>query len=152
MSERRDRVLVVDDERAQRDALRQYLERSGFDVHDAATGEEAIEKLRTESYALLITDLRLPGIDGLGVVRRAHEIDEEIVVLLITAFASVESAVEALRLGAHDYLLKPLILEDVERKARGLLDHRQLVQENALLRRALQEAPAVRTSSPTRPR
>lgn len=133
------RILVVDDERAQRDALRQYLGRSGFQVEAVGTGEEAIELLTAESYALLITDLRLPGIDGLAVVRKAHDLSEEIGVLLITAFASVESAIEAIRIGAHDYLLKPLILEEVERKARGLLAQRRLVQENALLRRALQE-------------
>ena len=142
MSDRRDRILVVDDERAQRDALRQYLERSGFEVDAVATGEEAIDRLPEGGYALLITDLRLPGVDGLGVVRRAHELSEQIGVLLITAFASVESAIEAMRLGAHDYLLKPLILEEVERKAKGLLAQRKLIQENALLRRALQEGRA----------
>jgi two-component system response regulator HydG len=142
VSDRRDRILVVDDERAQRDALRQYLERSGFEVDAVATGEEAIDRLPEGGYALLITDLRLPGVDGLGVVRRAHELSEQIGVLLITAFASVESAIEAMRLGAHDYLLKPLILEEVERKAKGLLAQRKLIQENALLRRALQEGRA----------
>ena len=136
---RPERVLVVDDERAQRDALRQYLGRAGLAVDAVSSGEDALERLAAESYALLITDLRLPGIDGLEVVRRAHELDDEIGVLLITAFASVESAIEALRIGAHDYLLKPLILEEVERKAKGLLAHRRLIQENALLRRALQE-------------
>ena len=139
MTEKRERILVVDDERAQRDALRQYLSRAGFAVDSVGTGEQAVELLAHESYALLITDLRLPGIDGLAVVRKAHELNEEVGVLLITAFASVESAIEAIRIGAHDYLLKPLILEEVERKARGLLAHRRLVQENALLRRALQE-------------
>ena len=139
MIQQRDRILVVDDERAQREALLQYLTRAGFTVDAVGTGEEAIELLAHESYALLITDLRLPGIDGLAVVRRAHELNEEAGVLLITAFASVESAIEAMRIGAHDYLLKPLILEEVERKARGILAHRRLVQENTLLRRALQE-------------
>ena len=143
MSERRERILVVDDERAQREALRQYLERSGFEVDAVGTGEEAIDRLPEGGYALLITDLRLPGVDGLGVVRKAHELSDQIGVLLITAFASVESAIEAVRLGAHDYLLKPLILEDVERKAKGLLAQRQLIQENALLRRALQEGRGV---------
>ena len=130
MSANGDRILVVEDERAQREALRRYLGRAGFQVDVAATGEEAIDKLGAETFSFLITDLRLPGIDGLGVVRRAHEMNEEIVVLLITAFASVESAVEALRVGAHDYLLKPLILEEVERKVRSLLEHRKLIQEN----------------------
>ena len=69
-----------------------------------------------QSYAGLITDLRLPGMDGLELIRRARAIDEDMAVLLITAYASVESAVEALRLGADDYLLKPLIAEEVLRR------------------------------------
>ena len=90
--------------------------------------------------------------DGLAVVRRARELDEEMGVLLMTAYASVESAIEALRIGAHDYLLKPLILEEVARKVKGLLEHRALVRENARLRRALQGPEAGSTSWPTRRR
>jgi len=136
------RVLVVEDERAQREALVLYLSRAGFLVEGVATGEEAIERLGRGSYAILLTDLRLPGIDGLGVVRQAHALDEELGVLLTTAYASVDSAVEALRVGAHDYLLKPLIFEEVARKIDGLLEHRELVRENARLRRMLQERKA----------
>ncbi len=142
MSRRVDRILVVEDERAQREALARYLARdeSFLAVDSVATGEEALELLGSGSYAVLLTDLRLPGIDGLAVVRRAHELDEELGVLLMTAYASVESAVEALRLGAHDYILKPLILEEVVRKVRSLLEHRNLVRENVGLRRALRGA------------
>jgi len=132
------RCLVVDDERAQREALRQYLSRRGHEVDAVATGEEAVERLAAGGYAILITDLRLPGIDGLEVVRRARELDDELGVLLITAYASVESAVDALRIGAHDYILKPLILEEVTRKVGALLEHQKLVRENARLRRVLQ--------------
>ena len=133
-----DRVLVVDDERAQRDALSQYLGRAGYAVSGVATGEEALELLGRSPHAVLVTDLRLPGIDGLELVRRARERDEELGVLLITAYASVDSAVEALRLGAHDYILKPLILEEVLRKVGGLIDRRDLLRENARLRQVLQ--------------
>ena len=140
MSAAGDRVLVVEDERAQREALAQYLGRAGYAVTAVASGEEAAERLAGEPFAVLLTDLRLPGVDGLAVVRRARERDEETGVLLMTAFASVESAIEALRIGAHDYLLKPLILEEVARKVGRLIEHRALVRENARLRRALQAA------------
>ncbi|MCG3195222.1 MAG: Transcriptional regulatory protein ZraR [Thermoanaerobaculia bacterium] len=133
------RLLVAEDERAQREALVQFLSARGHEVTGVATGEQAMERLAAETFSLLITDLRLPGMDGLAVVRRAREIDEEMGVLLITAFASVESAIEALRAGAHDYLLKPLIFEDVARKVANLLAHRELVRENARLRRILNE-------------
>jgi DNA-binding NtrC family response regulator len=139
VSEPTGRLLIVEDERAQRDALVQYLSRRGHQVVGLSTGEEALERLARESFGLLVTDLRLPGVDGLAVVRRARELDEEMGVLLITAFASVESAIEALRLGAHDYLLKPLILEEVARKAANLLSQRELVRENVRLRRMLNE-------------
>jgi len=138
MTPTRDRILVVEDERAQRDALALYLGRLGHPVTAVASGEEALALLSKGGHAILITDLRLPGLSGLDVVRRAHEVDDELGVLLMTAYASVESAVEALRLGAHDYLLKPLILEEVARKVRGLLDQRELKRENARLRRAVQ--------------
>ncbi|MCL4818949.1 MAG: sigma-54 dependent transcriptional regulator [Vicinamibacteria bacterium] len=134
-----EKVLVVEDERAQRDALTQYLGRAGYVVTAVATGESALERLAAEKWAVLLTDLRLPGVDGLAVVRQARERDDELGVLLMTAYASVESAIEALRIGAHDYLLKPLILEEVARKVRRLVEHRALVGENARLRRALQQ-------------
>jgi len=133
------RVLVVEDERAQRDALVQFLERDGHVVEGVSNGEAALERLREEPFHILITDLRLPGMDGLGVLRHARELDEELGVLLMTAYASVDSAVEALRVGADDYLLKPLILVEVARKVGGILEQRELVRENARLRRMLQQ-------------
>ncbi len=133
------RILIVEDERAQRDALAQYLVRLGHSVTAAATGEEAVDLLARRGHAILITDLRLAGMSGLDVVRRAHEMDEDFGVLLMTAYASVDSAVEALRIGAHDYLLKPLIFEEVARKVSGLLEQRELKRENARLRRAVQQ-------------
>jgi len=133
------RIYVVEDELAHREALRKFLGKAGFEVDAFATGEEAVARLADVSCSLLITDLRLPGMDGLAVLRKARELDSEVAVLLITAFASLESAVEALRAGANDYLLKPLILEEVERKARTLLEHRELVRENAMLRNLLRD-------------
>ena len=133
------RILIVEDERAQRDALAQYLVRLGHSVTAVATGEEAVDLLARRGHAILITDLRLAGMSGLDVVRRAHELDEDFGVLLMTAYASVDSAIEALRIGAHDYLLKPLIFEEVARKVSGLLEQRELKRENARLRRAVQQ-------------
>ncbi|RMH41408.1 MAG: sigma-54-dependent Fis family transcriptional regulator [Deltaproteobacteria bacterium] len=131
------RILVVEDERAQRDPLVRYLKRCGYAVDAAASGEEADSALSAARYSVVITDLRLPGIDGLEVIRRAVARDPDLGVLLITAYASVDSAIEALRIGAHDYLLKPLLLDDVGRKVANLIRQRELVAENARLRRAL---------------
>lgn len=139
----RGRILLVEDERAQREPLAQFLSSMGHRVDAVATGEEGQQCLDAESYEVLITDLRLPGIDGLELVHHAHNLDEELAVLLTTAYASVDSAVEALRAGAHDYLLKPLILDEVARKVSRLLEHRSLLRENSQLRRALHDRNSV---------
>jgi len=131
------RILLIEDERAQRDPLARYLRKHGYDIDAVATGEEGKKLLDSSTYDVLVTDLRLPGMDGLAVVRYAHDLDEELGVLLMTAYASVESAVEALRLGAHDYFLKPLILDEVGRKIANLLEYRSLARDNARLQRAL---------------
>ncbi len=130
--------MLIEDERAQREGLARYLEKKGFQVDAYDAGEAAMESLRERAFTILITDLRLPGMSGLDVVRRARQLDEDLGVLLITAYASVESAIEALRVGAHDYLLKPLILEDLGRKVQHLIDRRELLRENARLRQAVQ--------------
>ena len=145
------RLLIVEDERAQREGLVRYLVKQGYEVDSASSAEDAMTLLEEQDHDLMITDLRLPKADGLALVRHARERNEELSVLLVTAYASVESVIEALRVGAHDYLLKPLILEDVGRKVNNLLKHRALLLENARLRHALsreQKHADVITESP----
>ena len=131
------RILVADDEASVRDGLSELLRDEGYDVSVAADGAEALEAIDSGSYDAVVADLRMPGADGLAVLRRAREVSPQTLVLLITAYGSVETVVEALRQGVHDYLLKPLILEDVLGKVRRLLDHRQLAWESQMLRREL---------------
>jgi len=145
------RLLLVDDELSERGALARHFGARGFLVDAVGTGEDAVERLSKTTYDLLITDLCLPGIDGLKVIQHASRVQEDLGSLLITAYASVESAVEALRLGAHDYLLKPLSLDEVEHKARRLLQHRDLQRENAQLRTALREDSEGQTVVDTSP-
>ena len=132
------RVLVVEDERAQREALAEYLGGLAYTVTAVSSGEEASRHLAASSFHALITDLRLPGMDGLTLIRRARELNDEIAVLLITAHASVDSAVEALRIGVQDYLRKPVVPDEVGRKLGSLIEHRDLLRENTRLRQALQ--------------
>ena len=131
------RILLVEDEAAQRSALERYLSKQDYRVDAVATAEEASALLQKFDFAIMLTDLRLPGMDGLELVRFTREMDAEIGILLMTAYASVESAVDALRVGAHDYLLKPLILDEVGRKVRSLIEQRRLLQENIRLRHVL---------------
>jgi DNA-binding NtrC family response regulator len=131
-----ERILIVEDEATLCANIRRALARDGHDVTGVGTGAEALTALDARSFDLVITDLRLPDIDGLGVLARVREVSPDTVVLLMTAFASVDSAVEALRRGAHDYLLKPLSLADLSRKVAHIAAYRRLGRENARLRAA----------------
>lgn len=125
-------VLIVDDEKNIRLTLSMALEKLDILVDTAADGEEALRKLAERSYALVLLDLRMPGIDGMEVLKRVPEIRPEVKVVIITSYGSIEAAVEAMKLGAVDFLQKPFNAEDV----------RDLV--SSLMERATQEIHAGR--------
>ena len=131
------RVLVVDDESVIRDNLAEFLHQEGFTVAACGSGEEAAEKASAQRFDVAICDINLPGMDGIEVLEKFARISPETAVLLITAYATVESAVEAFQKGAHDYLMKPILLHEVLGKLRRLLRHRDVVRENQWLRREL---------------
>jgi two-component system response regulator PilR (NtrC family) len=132
------RILVVDDEKSMRDLLSITLEKEGYDVLTAAGGEPAIEALHRESVDAVITDLRMPKVDGLQVLRVAKEISPDMAVIVITAVASTETAVEAMKLGAYDYITKPFKLDEVNLIVRNALERKRLRDENLYLRRQLE--------------
>ena len=119
-------VLVVDDEPSMREMLFIMLKREGYDVVLADCGKAAVEILRRRPVDLLISDIKMPDMSGVDVLRAARQIDDAIVCIMITAFKSTESAVEALRLGAHDYLDKPFDVELLKKKVRQALEQRRL--------------------------
>jgi heterodisulfide reductase subunit A len=100
-------ILVVDDEFIVRDSLKEWLEDEGFQVDTAESGAEALEKIKKEDIHLMLLDIKMPGMDGVEVLKRAGEIDPELPVVMMTAYATVETAVEAMKIGALDYLMKP---------------------------------------------
>jgi two-component system response regulator PilR (NtrC family) len=130
-------ILVVEDQDAARESLVELLKGEGFAVHSAADGKAGIELISQYDFDLVLTDLAMPGADGIAVLRHIREVSPQTLVILMTAHATVDTAVEAIRLGAQDYLLKPLIFEDVLRKAQHLMVHRKLAWENQLLRREI---------------
>jgi len=130
-------ILVVDDEPLIRATLAEYLTGAGFAVTSCASGEEALAEAERRPYDVALCDVQLPGIDGIEVLERLLKISPETFVLLITAYATVESAVEAFQRGAHDYLMKPILLDEVAGKVRRLLAYRDLFLENQWLRREL---------------
>jgi YesN/AraC family two-component response regulator len=115
-------VLIVDDEKNIRLTLSLALEKLDLPVDTAVNGEEALKKLAETSYALMLLDLRMPRIDGMEVLRRVSEIRPEVKVVIITAYGSIEAAVEAMKLGAVDFLQKPFDAEDVRHLVSSLLD------------------------------
>jgi two-component system response regulator PilR (NtrC family) len=131
------RILVVDDERSMRELLAIVLRREGYEVLLAENGRAAIDLLEREPVDLLISDIKMPDLSGVDVLRAAKQIDQDILGIMITAFASTESAVEAMRLGACDYLSKPFDIDLLKMKVREKIENRQLRQENVLLKRSL---------------
>ena len=134
---RRPRILVVDDERSMRELLAIVLKREGYEVLVAESGRAAVETLEREPVDILISDIKMPDLSGVDVLRAAKRIDQDILAIMITAFASTDTAVEAMRLGACDYLSKPFDVDLLRMKVREKIENRQLRQENVLLKRTL---------------
>jgi len=134
------RILVVDDEAIIRETLAEYLAQEGFRPTTAPSGEKALQFAQAEAFDLALCDVQLPGIDGLELLRRLRLLNPEMGVLLITAYATVDNAVEAFQRGAHDYLMKPILLDEVATKVRRFLAARALHLENQWLRRELNRA------------
>jgi two-component system response regulator PilR (NtrC family) len=132
------RILVVDDERSIRELLAIVLKREGYDVRLAENGGQALAALEREPVDLLISDVKMPDMSGIDVLRAARRLDADLLGIMITAFASTETAVEALRMGAADYVSKPFNVDELRIVVRNTLERRRLRQENGLLRRALQ--------------
>ena len=131
-------ILIAEDEAGVRESLAEILRDAGYAVETAADGTAALEAIERQDFAVVITDLRMPGADGLMVLRKLSEAAPQTVPLVMTAHGSVESAVEALRAGAADYLLKPLAFDDVLAKVARVLDHRQLAWQAQMLRREVE--------------
>jgi two-component system response regulator PilR (NtrC family) len=131
------RILIVEDEASLREMLRIVLRRDGYDVMTAEDGRTAIGLLQRERVDLLLSDIRMTDVDGVEVLKAAKALNRDVVAFMMTAFASTETAVEALRLGAADYFIKPFSMEELRFKIRQQLEASRLRQENVLLKRAL---------------
>jgi DNA-binding NtrC family response regulator len=133
------KILVVDDERDICRALEFLLGREGYKVVTTYSGQDAVKKIETEEFDLVISDLKMEGMTGLEVLEKALAINPNLIVIIMTAFASVESAVEAMKKGASDYIVKPFINEDVKMTVKRLLEHKTVVMENLILRQQLSQ-------------
>jgi two-component system response regulator PilR (NtrC family) len=131
-------ILVVDDEEIMREILDALLTREGYHVQLASSGEEGIELARSVPFDAVIVDVMMPGLDGIATLEELKKLDDELPVLMITAFASVETAITAMKRGAFDYITKPFKNDEVLMVVRNAVERRQLVAENTALRQTLQ--------------
>ncbi len=131
-------ILVIDDEEIMREILEAVLAREGYKVRLASSGEEGIELVRSASFDAVILDVMMPGLDGIATLEELRKLDEELPVLMITAFASVETAISAMKRGAFDYITKPFKNDEVLVVVRNAVERRQLLAENLALRQSLQ--------------
>src|SRR5512139_446368 len=124
-------VLIVDDEKNIRLTVSQSLESIGLDTDTAMNGEEALAKLKANDYSLILLDLKMPGMDGMQVLRRIREVRPEVRVIVITAYGTVESAVEAMKLGTVDFVQKPFASEEIRALVSRVLQREQLDGQKA---------------------
>jgi DNA-binding NtrC family response regulator len=134
-----ERVLIVEDEDLMRELLTKILANEQYRIFQASSGEEALRLLQDQTFDLVLTDLRLKGMNGLQLLSEVRTLDPEMVVIVMTAYASVETAVEAMRKGAYDYITKPFINEEIRVMLRRALNQRHLSRENRHLKRELRE-------------
>jgi DNA-binding NtrC family response regulator len=132
-------ILVAEDQESARESLVELLRGEGYEVHEAPDGTIAISLIDKLDLDLVLTDLMMPGANGIAVMKHVRDVSPQTLVMIMSAHATVETAIEAIRLGAQDYLLKPLLFAEVLRKIRHLMAHRKLAWENQLLRREVND-------------
>src|ERR1041385_7446995 len=131
-------ILIIDDEEIMREILETLLSREGYSVRVAASGAEGVELARSVPFDAVIVDVMMPGMDGMAVLEELKKLDDDLPVIMITAFASVENAIAAMKRGAFDYITKPFKNDEVLGVLRNAVAQRRLVTENRALRQNLQ--------------
>ena len=132
-------ILVIDDEAAQRDVLTGYLKKKGYKIFSASSGEEGIEAVKGNLVDIILSDYKMPDLNGIEVLEQAKKINPEISFVIVTAYGTVENAVKAMRLGAFNYISKPVDLDELDLMIERIIEHKNLKSENQLLKNQLQE-------------
>jgi DNA-binding NtrC family response regulator len=132
-------ILIVDDEASVRDSLYQWFKADGYRVDTADEANSALKKLQENPWDIILLDIKMPGMDGIELQHRIKQIDQNIVTIIITAYAAVDTAIQALKDGAFDYVTKPIDPDDLSRLIRNAVEKRRLVTENMQLRQQIAE-------------
>ena len=133
------RILIVDDEAAMRESLKDWLMEDGYEVNSAESGEAAVKMAAERNWDIVLLDLKMPGMDGIETLEKIKELNPDTEVLMMTAYATVDTAVQAMKEGAFDYLVKPFDPDEVEIQIKKIVEHKDLVVQNILLRKKLEE-------------
>ena len=142
MTEQPTGILIVDDEFSVRDSLEHWFQKDGYRAGTAKDAQKALSRLQEGGWDVVLLDIKMPGMDGLELQRRIHALDPEIVVVMITAYAAVETAVEALKQGAYDYVSKPIDPDELSHLVRKAIEQRRLRAENLQLRQKIEQLAA----------
>lgn len=132
-----EKILIVDDEMIVRNFLAETLRRKHFDVTTAESGQKAIAALKDTAFDMVITDMKMPDLTGIDILRKVKELSPHTIVVVITGFGSIENAVEAMRFGAFNYLIKPFSPDTIEALIEKAQEHTSLVEENSYLRQQI---------------
>jgi DNA-binding NtrC family response regulator len=139
MMEKSVNILVVDDEEIVRDSLGSWLEEDGYNVEAVESGKKALERLPAKDWDLMLVDLKMPGMDGIQLMEEVRKTHPDMLVIIMTAYATVDTAVKAMKKGAYDYFVKPFNPDDISLTIRKIVDHHKLVRENLFLRKELKK-------------
>ncbi|MCL4548818.1 MAG: sigma-54 dependent transcriptional regulator [Bacteroidetes bacterium] len=131
------KILIVDDEKPIRDSLKMVLDEEGFSTEVAADGEEALQKIQEINFDIVVTDIKMPKLDGMQLLESASKISPETFFIIMTAYASVKTAIDALRQGAFDYLIKPVEFDDLIIRIKRLVNYKKMALENKTLRQRI---------------
>ncbi len=132
-------IMVVDDEEIVRSSLTSWLEEDGYNVEAVESGKKALERLPAKNWDLMLVDLKMPGMDGLQLMEEVRKTQPDMLIIIMTAYATVDTAVRAMKQGAYDYFVKPFNPDDISLTIRKIVDHHKLVKENLYLRKELKK-------------
>lgn len=133
------KILIVDDQQSILDVLSIMLKREGYDVATALSGEDALEIVRTDNIDLTITDMKMMPMDGIALLEHIKNVDPEIAVIMMTAYASIQTAVDAMKKGAYEYVIKPFKMDELRLLVQRSLEQRSIIQENRSLKQQIQQ-------------
>ena len=133
------RILIVDDELIVRESMGNWLKEEGYQIDTSANGKDALEKIKSKECDLAIVDIKMPGMDGIELLQKSKKLEPDLPILMMTAYASVDTAVQAMKEGAFDYIVKPFSPENVSQVIKRALKFKMLEKENLLLKKELEK-------------